>query len=44
MGQNARRYLQDHFTLRSAAESYFDLITETSRLNANNKGCKTKES
>ncbi len=30
MGRNARRYLQDHFTLRSAAERYFDLITKPS--------------
>jgi glycosyltransferase involved in cell wall biosynthesis len=31
MGHNARRYLQDHFTLSSAAERYFDLITKTNR-------------
>jgi len=31
MGRNARRHLQAHFTLQSAAERYFDLITKTTQ-------------
>jgi len=37
MGRNARQYLQAHFTLRSAADRYFDLITKTSQESATNK-------
>ncbi len=34
MGRNARRYLDEHFTLRSAAQRYFDLITKTTQTTA----------
>lgn len=32
MGENASRYLRDHFTLAQAAKAYFDIISSTSKI------------
>ena len=44
MGENASRYLREHFTLAQAAKAYFDIISSTSEMTACGAATRLKRS